>query len=247
MRVSRILGQRIISRAQQGRPVIQNYPHSNLFHKSFKIPKNKFKNIFVAYQFRFHPVIQKLHAILKDEKVLSVQSYVGQYLPSWRPQKDYRKTYSAIAAEGGGVLRDLSHELDYLSWIFGSWDRLTALGGHHSHLEISSDDVYAIMLVTRRCPVVTVQLNYLDRVTRRTILINTDHYSVEADLVSGTITINKEVEKIEVGYDQTYGAMHEAALKGDHTFLCSLKEGMEVMGIIQAAEQSVKQKGWISR
>jgi predicted dehydrogenase len=218
-----------------------------LFHKPFEIPQNNFKRIFIGYNLRFHPVLWKLHDILKDEKILSVQAYVGQYLPYWRPQTDYRRTYSARVTEGGGVLRDLSHELDYLSWLLGGWERLTALGGHYSLLEITSDDVFAVMLVTRRCPVVTVQLNYLDRMTRRLVLINTDDYTVEADFVSGTLTINKEVEKFDVERDQTYRTMHEAVLKGDYTFLCSIEEGMDAMGMIQAAEQSVKQKNWISR
>jgi predicted dehydrogenase len=218
-----------------------------LFSKFLGIPQNKFKDIFVGYNLRFHPVIQRLLALFKNKKILSVQAYVGQYLPYWRPQTDYRKTYSASVTEGGGVLRDLSHELEYLSWILGGWERLTALGGHYSHLEITSDDVFAVMLVTRKCPVVTVQLNYLDRETRRLILINMDDYTVEADFVSGTLTINKEVEKFNVERDQTYRTMHKAVLKGDYTFLCSIEEGMDVMGMIQAAEQSVKEKKWVSR
>ena len=33
-----------------------------------------------------------------------------------------RKSYSASKSKGGGVLLDLSHEIDYINWLFGSFD-----------------------------------------------------------------------------------------------------------------------------
>ena len=60
-------------------------------------------------------------------KTLSVRSEVGQYLPSWRKGSDYRTNVSANRRLGGGVLLELSHEIDYLRWIFGEiiWVRST--------------------------------------------------------------------------------------------------------------------------
>lgn len=88
----------------------------------------------VAYNLRFHPVLQVLAAELQNENVISVQAYAGQFLPNWRPGTDYRDSYSANRALGGGVLRDLSHEIDYLSWLFGPWARLSAIGGKRSQI-----------------------------------------------------------------------------------------------------------------
>ena len=51
--------------------------------------------------------------------MLSVRSSVGQYLPEWRKNTDYRKGVSARQDLGGGVLLELSHEIDYIQWIFG--------------------------------------------------------------------------------------------------------------------------------
>lgn len=218
-----------------------------VFHTRIEIPPHKFKKMFVAYNLRFHPIIQKLYTVLCNKRILSVHVYVGQYLPDWRPQADYRNSYSASAQEGGGVLRDLSHELDYVNLLLGGWERMTALGGHYSHLEITSDDIFAIMMTTRKCPVATVQMNYLERETRRLININTDDLSIEADLVNSTLKINSKIEKIEIDRDHTYRSMHKAVLNEEYSNLCSLEEGMEVMGMIQAAEQSVKQKTWVSR
>jgi predicted dehydrogenase len=218
-----------------------------LFHTLLQINVDQFKAVFVAYNMRFNPLIQKLRNFLKKEKVLSVQAYVGQYLPSWRPERDYRLSYSANKVEGGGVLRDLSHELDFITWIFGGWSSVTALGGHFSHLEIDSDDIFSIMGVTTECPIVTVQLNYLDRVTHREILINTEQHVVEVDFLQQTISIDDQVEKFDVERDLTYRLQHQAVLKEDYKYLCSIDDGIEVLKLIDAIESSAcfKKRIWV--
>ncbi|MBY0407388.1 MAG: Gfo/Idh/MocA family oxidoreductase, partial [Rickettsiales bacterium] len=73
----------------------------------------------VAYQLRFHPVIQEARKRMKGEPVHSAHVYVGQHLSQWRPHRATKETYSAHAAQGGGVMRDLSHELDLVQYLFG--------------------------------------------------------------------------------------------------------------------------------
>lgn len=209
-------------------------------------PGQQFERLAVAYNLRFHPVIDALRKLLDGEKVLSVQCYVGQYLPSWRPDTDYRSSYSSHAAQGGGVLRDLSHELDYLQFMFGEWLRVSAVGGHFSCLEGDSDDVFGLMMSCASCPLVQVQLNYMDRVGRRSILVNTDSHTIVADLVAGTLAVDAHQEFISAERDFTYQAMHRAMLDGEHTDvrLCSLSEGMDTMRLIAAAEVASHSSQW---
>lgn len=211
------------------------------------VPPNTFREVFVAYNLRFHPVIQRLKTLLEGERILSAQAYVGQYLPDWKPASDYRASYSAHADQGGGALRDLSHELDYLTWIFGGWERVSALGGHFSNLEITSDDVFALMLVTRSCPIVTLQLNYLDRLARRSVLVNTSEHTIEADLIRKTITVDRDTESFTTGQDDSYRAMHESTLSGRTETLCSLAEGIEALRLIEAIERAAKRGEWVGR
>lgn len=218
-----------------------------LFHEQAGLPTHKFQGAFVGYNLRFHPLLQKLRGFLRHARALTVQAYVGQYLPGWRTQSDYRLSYSANVGEGGGVLRDLSHELDYLNWLLGGWTRITALGGHYSRLEINSDDAWTIMMSTDQCPQVSVQLNYLDRLTRRRILINTDDHTVEIDLVKSTMMIDDTVEEITTDQDFTYLEQHRAVLENRLDSLCTFQEGHEVVQMIHAAEQSAKRGKWILR
>jgi CMP-N,N'-diacetyllegionaminic acid synthase len=71
-----------------------------LFNKVQKI--ETFNNdVFVAYNLRFHPLIEDLRKIIAKEKVLLFNAIAGQYLPFWRENLDYRESYSASYAKGG--------------------------------------------------------------------------------------------------------------------------------------------------
>ena len=177
-----------------------------------------------------------------------MQVYVGQYLPEWRPQQDYRNSYSVSRVQGGGVLRDLSHELDYLNWLFGPWQSLTALGGHYSSLAGDSDDVFCLILKMERCPAVSLQMNYLDRSGRREILINTDQHSYRLDLVKQEFSQDQEpVTSFMLERDETYRIQHRDILENQGELCCSLSEGLEVMRMIDAAENSATTQSWLKR
>ncbi|MDQ0194834.1 Gfo/Idh/MocA family protein [Paenibacillus wynnii] len=218
-----------------------------LFHTVKSLPEHAFQSVFVAYNLRFHPIVLKLRELLENEKVLSVQVYVGQYLPEWRPLNDYRQSYSASKFAGGGVLRDLSHELDYITWILGGWKSTVAVGGHYSRLEIDSDDVFGIMLQTDHCPVVNIQLNYLDRKSRRELIINTNNATIKADLILNTLEMNKDIYSFEMERDYTYRTLHRSLLQGKHDVACTAKEGLDVLHLIEAVEMSAQRKVWVDR
>lgn len=216
-----------------------------LFHKYFTIPENQFSSLCLAYNLRFHPLLEKLHDFLRDQRSLIARAYVGQYLPEWRPSSDYRNSYSAKRTEGGGVLRDLSHELDYMNWLFGGWHRLTAFGGHFSDLEIESDDSYDLLLEMRNCPLVSIHVNYLDRVVRREIIVNTDEHTCKIDFINGTISIDRNSVMVNIDKDSTYLDEHKAMLSGDFSRLCTAQEGLDLVKMIECAERASEQKIWV--
>ena len=218
-----------------------------VFAQALDFPKHSFANVAIGYNLRFHPLLRRLKGLLENEKVLSVQAYVGKYLPEWREKADYRQGYSAIKSSGGGVLRDLSHELDYLNWMFGPWERVAALGGHFSGLEIDSEDIFCILMVTKKCPVISVQMNYVDRAAKREIVVITDAHSFRADLISGFLETDGKRESWKAEGDSTYRFQHEAILNREQSAYCSLAQGMEIMRLIEAVERASRQKVWVGR
>lgn len=217
----------------------------------FSRPENLmsiYNDIFVAYNLRFHKLLQYLKNILKDEQLLSFSVQVGSYLPDWRKDSDYRKCYSASREKGGGVLRDLSHELDYVLWICGKCLAVTAIGGHFSTLEIDSDDVYSILMYCERCPVVTVQLDYLSRVPMRKITIQTKKQNtILLNFIRGDLSVNGEVKyHVDCAIEETYVTQHKLMLKRNFSDFCDYQQGLDVVKLIDTIECAVGEKKWVS-
>ena len=209
------------------------------------LPENPKSQVSVAYNLRFHPLLQHLFSEIKEQSIISVQVYVGQYLPDWRPQQDYRKSYSVSRVQGGGVLMDLSHELDYINWLFGPWQAISALGGHYSSLAGDSDDVFCLLLKMERCPAVSLQMNYLDRSGRREVLINTDKHTYRLDLMKKEYKRDQEPATLfSKEKDETYRTQHTDMLKNHGKLCCSLPEGLDVLRMIDAAEKSASTEKW---
>ena len=201
---------------------------------------------YVAYNLRFHPLVQALREQIGPlPKLYSASFSAGQYLPQWRPGTDYRQSYSASVEQGGGVLRDLSHEIDLALWLCGPAQRVTGLGGHFSNLEICSDDVFSMLSVNQRCPSVSISINYLDRVPRRSILLNGPDLSAVLDLVDGTLAVNGELTRVAAERDFTYTSQLEAFVGDDTSTLCTLAEGVDVVRFIGAAENDAARSIWI--
>lgn len=216
-----------------------------LFHALRDFPWRGFGPTMVAYPLRHHPAVVVLRRELAGQRVLSAQFTVGQYLPDWRPGRDYRECYSAHAAQGGGVLCDLSHELDLANWLLGPWRRLAARGGHVSALEIDSDDVFAVLSEHERCPAATIQMNYLDRRSRRSILLHTDEHTYLADLVGHSLQRDAEPPQVfAIERDTMFRAMHAAMLAGEMGGLCSVADGLRVLDMVAAAGRSARSATW---
>jgi predicted dehydrogenase len=201
-------------------------------------------NIYVGYNLRFHPVMRELRKLICGKLCHTMTIHAGQYLPQWRPGSDYRKSYSASHSSGGGVLMDFSHEMDYVLWITGKWNHLVANGGKLSSLEIESDDVFCIMMSTEKCQSVLMQLDYLDKERRRTIVVNTEEDTIVADLVHGTLSVNGEKMTFEVSRDYTYEEQHRAIIEGRTESLCSVSEGLEVLELVEEARISSEKLEW---
>ena len=111
--------------------------------------QNRSAVVQVGYNLRFSPSLGEFRNRVKKNrwgKLLGIRAETGQYLPDWRPGRDYRSTASAQAALGGGVLLELSHEIDYLRWIFGEVSSVSARIEKRSNLEIDVEDTAHLTL-----------------------------------------------------------------------------------------------------
>lgn len=130
--------------------------------------------ILVGFQFRYHPTLNKARDLIQADaigKVLTVHAHWGEYLPQWHPWEDYRQSYAARADLGGGVIRTLTHPLDYLRYLIGEVESLWSFNGHVSPLELDVEDVAEIGLKFSNGAIGGVHLNYVQRPPRHTLEI----------------------------------------------------------------------------
>jgi predicted dehydrogenase len=155
--------------------------------------------VLAAYQWRFHPLIKKVHQLLQEGalgQLVSVHAEIGEYLPGWHTYEDYRRTYAARKDQGGGVILSQIHEMDYLSWLFGTPSRVVAFGGTRSRLGIDVEDTAAILMDVDGLPI-AVHEDYLQRPARRALRIVGDTGLIVADLQAPHLAVYKEGQLVE--------------------------------------------------
>ncbi|MCX6050945.1 MAG: Gfo/Idh/MocA family oxidoreductase [Campylobacterales bacterium] len=207
--------------------------------KNLPIEKN---SVYVGYVLRFHPLLQRLQELLKDEIVFSANVACGQYLPTWRPNTDYTKSYSASKAQGGGVLLDLSHEIDYVEWLFGNLVDVKSYQKKISDLEIDSDDFTTLIGITDKNVMVNITVDYISKITHRTLHVNTIENSYTLDFINATL-LQKSRNSLEQVYsfsnlqkNHFFEKMHTSILNKE-TVCCSYAEAKSVMQTIKKVQE----------
>lgn len=201
-------------------------------------PNNK---IFIGYNLRFHPLILELKNMLNPSEILTIEARCGQYLPSWR-QRKYTSSYSAKKELGGGVLLDLSHEIDYISFLCDSkLELIKSYQAKVSNLNITSDDI-CIILAKCNKTLINISLNYLSKTPYRQILIETNNNTYHLDLITNTLKIVDQDGKItqiqnsNLQRNDTFKAMHIDALNMQN-HICTFSQAMDTMRLIDQIQK----------
>lgn len=120
----------------------------------------------VAHCFRFHPTLLRVRDELASGtlgETLGVSVWCGQHLADWHPGEDHTMSYSARRDLGGGVLLDLSHETDYLQWLFGTAEAVSAMARNSGTLGIDTEDVADLVVRLAGGILASCHLDYLAR------------------------------------------------------------------------------------
>jgi predicted dehydrogenase len=209
----------------------------------------------IGYQMRFHPCLQRLHALVQEKKVgriLSVRAEIGEYLPGWHSYEDYRQMYASRQDLGGGVILSQIHELDYLYWFFGLPRTVYALGGHLSRLEVDVEDTADILMdftVDGQSVPVSLHEDYLQRPPSRGCTVIGDAGKILLDFPSMTVVVfDQQGQQVESSsfkdFQRNQMFLNEAslfieALQGKPTTLVSVQDGAQSLRMALAAKESL--------
>lgn len=152
-----------------------------------------------GYNMRFNNGLRVVKQLIDDGVFGAVQyftSEVGQYLPDWRPNIDYRMSCSARSDLGGGALFELSHELDYCAWIFGIPEQCSCSLRNLSNLEIDCEDFAHLSFsygsdsneMRPRKKFGSITLDFMRRVPKRKLEVVCDSGVIFWDYLGGRVS-----------------------------------------------------------
>ena len=182
--------------ASRGMPLFIEKPLSDSLDGTSSlhaIVKKQSLPLFIGYNLRFLGAInfvkeQVAGGIIGKPYFASINA--GQYLPAWRPGNDYRACYSARKSLGGGVALDLSHEIDYMRYIFGEPYNWTLVKTKVSDLEIDCEDLFEGIYTYPAGFTCSVHLDYLQQQKQRSLRVVGSSGAICCNLVKKTISID---------------------------------------------------------
>lgn len=215
--------------------------------------------VFVGFQFRFHPGLQKINQLLGEGAIgqpVVVHAHWGEYLPNWHPWEDYRQGYAARPDLGGGVVLTLCHPLDYLRWFFGDIQSVSSLIAQTSSLQIPVEDIAEIGMQFQSGLIGGVHLNYWQRPPVHRLEIvgtlgtirwdNTDGAVLLAQVGEETTAGDWQLFPAPDGFERNHMFMNEMShflevARGNAEPLCTLEDGIQALYLAQRIYDSAIQ------
>ncbi len=214
--------------------------------------------VMIGCNMRFHPVIRLVSDFVQEGKIgriISARIEAGEYLPDWRPWRDYRNSYSAKKAGGGGVILDLIHELDYAYWFFGEASKIFSFSGRRSDLEIETEDMAEILIEFQNGTLCEVHLDYIQRCPSRNFKLVGTTGTIYVDLITNeikifdvakgnweTINLNGNFERNKMYLDEVKHFIEYIQGRIAEP-LIGWKDGVKVLQIALAAKESSRRGG----
>ena len=168
------------------KPLSSNYYDAQ---KILMFTKNK-QNILVGYNLRFLNILNfvKKNLIKYVGKVYSFNCESGYYLPNWR-KKNYLNSVSAQKKLGGGAILEMSHELDYIHWIFGNKYMSKIFYLNTKNLKIDVEDNVKIIFNFKNKVLGSLSLDFLSYKKKRFITINGSKGTLKVNLINNDLKL----------------------------------------------------------
>jgi predicted dehydrogenase len=197
---------------------------------------------------RFLPALAALRSVVADGelgRVMRALVWFGYDLSRWRPETDYRASYSASAKLGGGIVLDAIHELDYLSWLLGPATSVVASTATVSDLEIDVEDTAVAAIELASGAIATVDLDFVSPVYRRGCVLTGTEAVASWDWHSRAIEIAGAAGDRRIGTDgsveDTYAAEIAdflATARGERGSSVPAAEGSAAVRLAEAIKRS---------
>jgi predicted dehydrogenase len=205
---------------------------TGLSHLTDIVKKRKLST-FVAYNLRFHPVIKKVKTYFDKYHFLHLRAVCTSFLPLWRPGEIYKNNYSASKVLGGGVILDLSHELDYVDYLLDGAKSIKGVFSKRSKLTIGNTEDFADIMINGKKGPANIHLNFFSQIRQRMIYIDFKELSIVGDLENFEIREYCQ-EKLQQTYKFTKDLGQTYRMELDY-FLKNLENRKMMNNVIDAS------------
>jgi predicted dehydrogenase len=208
----------------------------------------------LGYCLRYLPSALVVKQLLTEQKlgpVYLVQAMVGQHLSQWRKQVDYRDSVSAKEAFGGGALLELSHELDYLLWLFGPLSVEFCRLQKRGELKLDVEERADLMLSGGNSLLCQLHLDFLQQVPQRRCVISGQQGRIEWDLLENSVCLINADGRQQLYHqplwdkNQMYLLMLQdffEAVTENKVAPVPLKDGLVVLTLVEQARRMAEHK-----
>ena len=247
-----------IKAAKLSRNIYLEKPISNSLNRTnelIEIVKSKKLILDAGFILRSHPNLIWIEKFIQSNhlgNLLYADVSAGHLLSEWRPETDYRKSYSALKGMGGGVIFDLIHEIDIVYWLFGEIKEVSCMIQNVSFLEIETESIANILMRLKSKQVIHTKIDYVRPNYSRKVEIVFENAIIYWDYLEGEVFLE------EKGKDAILVNSTPKGFKRNDIFLMhlnlfisklkqpykedssTLKDACEVLKVALAAHESAK-------
>lgn len=210
--------------------------------------KIKSKTFYVGYVLRHHPIISRIKKDLENKrygKIFHIEINCLSNVLNWR--KKSSKNFMSINKNlGGGVLRELSHEIDLLLYLKNDFNKLNAKVTY-SKIFKKKIDTIANINIFNKSVTSTIKLNMISEFEKRDIIIYTEKMNVHADLLNNVLSASSNNKVNKIIYKSTMETLYKIQMNdflNNFNTLNKISENIKnyikVMKIISLSEESNK-------
>lgn len=210
------------------------------------------RHLMVGYHLRWSHPVSQFHALVADGAAGQPRSFsfrVGQHLSQWRPGTNPRNSVTARQNLGGGVLLELSHEIDAVQWILGEVHTVScrlSYDGAPTDGRVETEADLDLVLASGVKGDIHLDMTS-EKAVRHWVVHGTDA-TVSLNVLTGEIlrqTTDEAIHQLRkpMGADR-HGAERRllahsiAVAAGEAQPRCSGAEGVAVLEVIEAARRS---------